>query len=97
LPDICSIAYICEGTCLRSIAAGSIVRFFTSSKKQQAGKKKNNAHSGALFKNVTNCNTDVKEMRNYLPQGTKYTKLQLNNVLNDVPGKSYPANAGIPG
>jgi len=36
-------------------------------------------------------------MRNYLPQGTKYTKLQLNNVLNDVPGKSYPANAGIPG
>jgi len=34
-------------------------------------------------------------MRNYLPQGTKYTKLQLNNVLNDVPGKAIPQMPGF--
>jgi len=44
--------------------------------------------------NVTNCNTDVKEKRNYLPPDTKYTKLQPNNILSGIPAKRLSANAG---
>jgi len=45
--------------------------------------------------NVTNCSTDVKEKRNYLPPDTKYTKLQPNNILSGIPGKRLSANAWI--